>query len=133
MNRFWWKFIWMLTLWRSKFLWNDLWPQRSLKITKGQFHVYFNLNLRSYGQLFVLVSIVPQMVITLNLFLLFFGFCNINIVITISIILKLLKATARKNDNHIWDTNQKRKQRTEIKNEAKKIKNCHFIGSNSET
>ena len=27
----------------------------SLKVTKGHFDVYFNLNLRSYGQLFVLV------------------------------------------------------------------------------
>ena len=27
-----------------------------LKVTKGHFYVYFNLNLRSYGQLFVLVS-----------------------------------------------------------------------------
>ena len=26
-----------------------------LKVTKGHFYVYFNLNLRSYGQLFVLV------------------------------------------------------------------------------
>ena len=25
-----------------------------LKVTKGHFYVYFNLNLRSYGQLFVL-------------------------------------------------------------------------------
>ena len=28
-----------------------------LKVTKGHFYVYFNLNLRSYGQLFVLVSL----------------------------------------------------------------------------
>ena len=26
-----------------------------LKVTKGHFYVYFNFNLRSYGQLFVLV------------------------------------------------------------------------------
>ena len=26
-----------------------------LKVTKGHFYVYFNLTLRSYGQLFVLV------------------------------------------------------------------------------
>ena len=29
--------------------------QRSLKVTKGHFYVYFNLHLRSYGQIFVLV------------------------------------------------------------------------------
>ena len=28
-----------------------------LKVTKGHFYVYLNLNLRSYGQLFVLVFI----------------------------------------------------------------------------
>ena len=36
-------------------------PQRSLKVTKGQFHIYSNLNLRSYGQLFVLVFIKLSM------------------------------------------------------------------------
>ena len=29
--------------------------QRSLKVKKSHFYVYFNLNLRSYGQLFVLL------------------------------------------------------------------------------
>ena len=30
----------------------DLKHQRALKVTKGQFYVYFNLNLRSHGQRF---------------------------------------------------------------------------------
>ena len=36
---------------------NQVWPQRSLKVTKGHFYVYFNLNLPFYRQLFVLVLI----------------------------------------------------------------------------
>ena len=32
-----------------------------LKVTKGHFYVYFNFNLRSYGQLFVLVFKEPQL------------------------------------------------------------------------
>ena len=31
-----------------------------LKVTKGHFYVYLNLNLRSYGQLFVHVFQMPQ-------------------------------------------------------------------------
>ena len=35
MNRFWYKFIWMLTLWRRNFLSNKVRPQSSLKVTWG--------------------------------------------------------------------------------------------------
>ena len=33
-----------------------------LKITKGHFYVYCNLNLRSYGPLFVLVSLMDYLI-----------------------------------------------------------------------
>ena len=33
-----------------------------LKVTKGHFYVYFKLNLRSYGQLFVFVYFLSQLI-----------------------------------------------------------------------
>ena len=35
----------------------EVWPRRSMKVTKGHFYVYFNLHLHSYGLLFALVYI----------------------------------------------------------------------------
>ena len=53
MNRFWYKFIWMPTLWIGKYLIYISMTSTVIEGHKGHFYVYFNLC--SFRQLFVLV------------------------------------------------------------------------------